>query len=311
MENFDAIIIGGGSAGLAAAIALGRSRRSTLVIDANQPRNASAAHAHNVLGQEGISPLHLLERGRSEATQYGARIVNDQAVRVEGSIEAGFTVHTEAASYTASRIVLASGLTDHFEEIPGLRETWGISAVHCAYCHGWEVRDQVIAVLGLGPMSTHQALLFAQLSDHVTYINHNSENLTDENRQTLAKLGVPIVESKALRVRADERGQIEGIDLANGDLLEVQAAVVASKMHANAELYVQLGGTTQDHPLGTFIQVNEMGATDIPGVYAIGNVANLGAMVMAAAASGTIAGAAINADLAAERINSIETGQPA
>ncbi len=304
MENFDAIIIGGGSAGLAASIALGRSRRSTLVIDANEPRNARAAHAHNVLGQEGISPLQLLDQGRNEAVHYGAQIITDQAVRVEGSSLNGFTVHTETAAYKASRIVLATGLTDQLEEIPGLREAWGISAIHCAYCHGWEVRDQSVAVLGLGPMSSHQALLFAQLSDRVTFVNHHPEHLSAENREILNKSGVVIVEGQVQQLRVDEHGQLDGMILANGDLLDAQAAVVSSRMIANSELYLQLGGTFKDHPMGTFIPVNEMGATDVPGVYATGNAANLGAMVMAAAASGTVAGAALNGDLALERLDS-------
>lgn len=304
MEHYDAIIIGGGGAGLAAAVALGRSRRTVLVIDTNQPRNARASHAHNVLGQEGISPQHLLELGRSEAEHYGARIVHEEAERLTGSVEDGFTVKTGASEYSASRIVLATGLTDNLAEIPGLREAWGISAIHCAYCHGWEVRDQAVAVLGVGPMSTHQALLFAQLSSHVVFINHQPDVLSEENRATLEKLGVPILERRIAKLRVDGDGQLEGVELSNGDLVKAQAAVVASRMNANADLYQQLGGRLQEHPLGTFIQVSEMGLTGIPGVYAAGNAVNLGAMVMAAAASGTIAGAALNADLAMASISS-------
>ncbi|GGL89093.1 NAD(P)/FAD-dependent oxidoreductase [Glutamicibacter protophormiae] len=304
MEHYDAIIIGGGSAGLAAAVALGRSRRSVLVIDTNKPRNARASHAHNVLGQEGISPQHLLELGRSEAEHYGARIVTEEAEHLTGSIEDGFTVKTDTSEYSSSRIVLATGLTDDLAGIPGLREAWGVSAIHCAYCHGWEVRDQAVAVLGVGPMSIHQALLFAQLSSRVVFINHQPNVLSEENRATLDKLGVPIVESRIARLRVNGDGQLEGVELSNGDLVDAQAAVVASRMNANAGLYQQLGGQLQEHPLGTFIQVSEMGLTGIPGVYAAGNAANLGAMVMAAAASGTVAGAALNADLAISSLNS-------
>ena len=304
MEHYDAIIIGGGGAGLAAAVALGRSRRTVLVIDTNQPRNARASHAHNVLGQEGISPQHLLELGRSEAEHYGARIVHEEAERLTGSVEDGFTVKTGASEYSASRIVLATGLTDDLAEIPGLREAWGVSAIHCAYCHGWEVRDQAVAVLGVGPMSIHQALLFAQLSSRVVFINHQPNVLSEENRATLDKLGVPILESRIVKLRVNGDGQLEGVELSNGDLVDAQAAVVASRMNANAGLYQQLGGQLQEHPLGTFIQVSEMGLTGIPGVYAAGNAANLGAMVMAAAASGTVAGAALNADLAISSLNS-------
>ena len=157
MEHFEVIIVGGGSAGLAASIALARSRRNVLVIDEGHPRNAPAQHAHNVLGQEGTSPLQLLERGRAEAENYGVKIIVGAVDSLSGSLEQGFTVNVDQRAFTADRIVLATGLKDELPKIPGLQEAWGTSAIHCAYCHGWEVRDQEILVIGCGPMSAHQA----------------------------------------------------------------------------------------------------------------------------------------------------------
>jgi len=297
VEHFEAIIIGGGSAGLAASVALARSRRSVLVIDEGQPRNAPAQHAHNLLGQEGISPLELLERGRAEAQNYGARVTAGTVNSLSGTIENGFTVRTENQEFSAERIVLATGLKDELPKISGLQQAWGTSAIHCAYCHGWEVQDQEILVIGCGPMSSHQAMMFQQLSSKITFINHDPSALSDDGAALLADLGIPVVNHSIQELEFDQAGQLNAAKLDNGELLAAQSVVVASTMNVNAELYLALGGKLTEHPLGTFIQTNETCATEIPGVYAVGNASNLGAMVMAAAASGTLAGAAINADL--------------
>ncbi|RWZ79786.1 NAD(P)/FAD-dependent oxidoreductase [Glutamicibacter sp. HZAU] len=306
MEHFETIVIGGGSAGLAAAIALGRSRRTVLVIDEGQPRNEAAQHAHNVLGNEGINPLELLSRGRQEAISYGVQIIEGAVDRLTGSLDTGFRVTASGQSFSAGRIVLATGLVDDLPAIPGLDRAWGDTAAHCAYCHGWEVRDQEILVLGLGPMSTHQAMMFSQLSPNITFINHNPSALNDENRATLAALGIPVIEQSVQEIEFDAQGDLDSVKLADGRNVSAQALVVASKMNAQASLYLSLGGQLAEHPLGTFIQVDDMGATALPGVYAAGNASNLGAMVMAAAASGTIAGAAINADLLGKQLAKVQ-----
>lgn len=297
MEHFEAIVIGGGSAGLAAAIALGRSRRTVLVIDEGKPRNAAAQHAHNILGNEGINPLDLLARGRQEAMSYGVQIIEGTVDDLSGSLDTGFNVTTSGQTFSAERIVLATGLVDDLPAIPGLARAWGDTAIHCAYCHGWEVRDQEILVLGIGPMSTHQAMMFSQLSPNITFINHAPGALNDENRAILGALELPVIEQSVQAINFDAQGNLDSVKLADGQQISAQALVVASQMNAQASLFLSLGGQLAEHPLGTFIQVNEMGATALPGVYAAGNASNPGAMVMAAAASGTIAGAAINADL--------------
>ncbi|PJJ43962.1 thioredoxin reductase [Glutamicibacter mysorens] len=302
MEHYEAIVIGGGSAGLAAAIALGRSRRTVLVIDEGKPRNAAAQHAHNILGNEGINPLDFLSRGRQEAMNYGVQIIEGAVDQLGGSMETGFSVTMSGQAFSADRIVLATGLVDDLPPIPGLARAWGDTAVHCAYCHGWEVRDQEILVLGIGPMSTHQAMMFSQLSPSITFINHTPAALNDENRATLAALEIPVIEQAVQAIDFDAQGNLDSVTLADGRKVNAQALVVAGQMNAQASLYLSLGGQLAENPLGTFIQVNEMGATALPGVYAAGNASNLGAMVMAAAASGTVAGAAINADLLGSRL---------
>lgn len=300
MENFDVVIIGGGSAGLAASIALGRSRRKVLVVDEGNPRNAVSAHAHNVLGHEGISPQDLIALGRAEAVSYGVEFVSAHIESVQGSLEEGFKISTHSSQWRARRIVLATGARDILPEIPGLQQAWGVSALHCPYCHGWEVRDQQIAILGVSEMSTHQALLFSQLSDKVTFVNHASEKLSTENRELLNALEVEVIDSPVTRLAVNDSGQVSSLSLENGTELEVQAVVVASQVTANASMYLEMGGELSENPMGTFISAEQTGATGIPGVYAAGNVASIGAMIGASAAAGTMSGAFINAELAME-----------
>ncbi|WP_404285305.1 NAD(P)/FAD-dependent oxidoreductase [Glutamicibacter arilaitensis] len=300
MEKYDAIIVGGGNAGLAGAIALARSRRKVLVVDEGNPRNAVSAHAHNVLGHEGISPHKLLELGRAEATDYGVEFASARIESLSGSLEEGFIISTQASQWQAERILLATGLSDALPEIPGLQKAWGTSALHCPYCHGWEVRDQQIAILGVSEMSTHQALLFRQLSDTITYVNHAPKSLTAENRALLAAVGIEVVDAQVTDIAVSDDGQVQSLALNNGSTLGAQAVVVASQMKANASLFLGLGGDLSQNPMGEFISVNEMGATSVPGVYAAGNISNLGAMIGLATAAGTMAGAAINADLVME-----------
>ena len=195
--DYEVIVIGGGAAGLSAAVALGRSRRSVLVIDAGEPRNAPAAGVHNFLSREGTAPGALLEAGRAEVEQYGGQIRTARATGAEKLADDWFAVTLEdGARVTARRLVVTTGLVDELPELEGLRERWGRDVLHCPYCHGWEVRDQTIAVLGVGPGSLHQALLFSQLTDDLTLVTHDFD-LDEDSRRMLGSAGVRVVEGRA------------------------------------------------------------------------------------------------------------------
>jgi thioredoxin reductase len=163
----DVAIVGGAAAGLSAALVLARARRRVVVLDAGSPRNAPAAHMHNFLSRDGMPPAELLAAGRAEVLGYGAEIVSATAVGVENT-STGFDVALDRGnSVVARRLLIATGLTDQLPEVPGLRERWGRDVLHCPYCHGYEVGDQPVGVLGSGPRSVHQALLVRQLSPDV------------------------------------------------------------------------------------------------------------------------------------------------
>ncbi|HWM07298.1 MAG TPA: NAD(P)/FAD-dependent oxidoreductase, partial [Actinophytocola sp.] len=159
MDEYDVVVLGGGAAGLSGALMLARSRRSVLVIDAGSPRNAPAEGVHGLLGHDGIAPAELLERGRAEVRGYGGQVVTGEVVTAARE-DAGFRLTlADGGSVRARRLLVATGLVDELPAVAGLRERWGRDVVHCPYCHGWEVRARVIAVLATGPMSVHQALL--------------------------------------------------------------------------------------------------------------------------------------------------------
>lgn len=294
----DVAVLGGGSAGLAAAIALGRSRRKVVVIDAGQPRNAPAEGAHNVLGNEGISPQELLVRGRAEAESYGVRIVQARVTAISGTND-DFTVEVagDARGVRARRIIFATGLVDDLPDVPGVQAGWGHSVLHCAFCHGWEVRDQRIAVLSREEVAVHQAMLFSHLSDQVTVFLHDAPDPTDEQWEQLCALNVTVVRPRVQRLILDGP-QVRGIEIDGGKVFEADAVVVTPRFNARTELYESLGGTAETIPFGRQIPADPRGMTEVPGVFAAGNASQPMAMVVASAAAGVTTGTAVHGDLA-------------
>ncbi|MGY1720700.1 NAD(P)/FAD-dependent oxidoreductase [Blastococcus sp. SYSU DS0552] len=299
-ERYDVVVIGGGAAGLSGALTLARARRSVLVVDAGEPRNAPAGHVHNYLGREGTPPAELYAVGRGEVEGYGGEIVSGRVVSVRREDDR-FALDLEGgAGVRARRVLLATGLTDDLPEIPGVAERWGSTVLHCPYCHGWEVRDRAVGILGTGPMGAYAANLWRQWTDDVTLFVHTGAEPTDQELERLAARGVRIV-----------RGEVAGLEgaadvrLASGEVVERDAVVVAPRFVANAELVADLGAVPvpmemHGTVLGTHLPADPTGRTDVPGVWVAGNAGDLSAQVIVAAAQGLRAGAMINADLIEE-----------
>ncbi|WP_346539065.1 FAD-dependent oxidoreductase [Micromonospora sp. DPT] len=305
---YDVVVVGGGAAGLSGALTLGRSRRSVLVIDGRAPRNAPAGHVHNYLTSEGVAPAELYATGRAEVAGYGVEVVDDTVTKahpVEGPDRARFEVElADGELVRARRLLVTTGLVDELPAIPGLAERWGRDVLHCPYCHGWEVRDQAVGVLATGPMTTHHALLFRQLTDDVVVFTHTGPPLAPEQAEQLAARGVRVVEGEVTAVEVTD-DRLTGVRLRSGELVARQALVVGPRFAARADLLSGLGLTTSEfvvggHVFGDHVAADASGATAVPGVWVAGNVTDPQATVIAAAAAGVKAGAALNADLIAE-----------
>ena len=296
--RYDVVVIGGGAAGLSAATTLVRALRSVLVIDAGTPRNAPAAGVHGYLSRDGINPGQLLSLGRGEVLSYGGTLTEGEAVSARRTSEGFDVLLRDGRRFSCRRLLVTTGLTDELPPIDGLRGQWGKGVVHCPYCHGWEIRGQRIGVLGTGPLSVHQTLLFRQWSPDITLFLNDTVEPTDEEWDKLAARAVTVVDGAVASVDAVD-GDLTGITLRQGRSFELQALAVGTRMEARSAVLESLGLTSQVHPSGAgrFVETDAMGATAVPGVYAAGNVSNLMAQVITAAAEGVMAGARINADL--------------
>ena len=298
---FDVIVIGGGAAGLSAAVTLGRARRSVLVIDAGEPRNAPAAGVHGFLTRDGMPPRELVREGRAEAERYGVRFVDARATSAH-RIDAGFAVEA-VETYRARRLVVATGLVDQLPQVDGLAERWGRDAIHCPYCHGWEVRDRAIGILATGPRAIHQALMFTQWSDNVTLFTHTAPPLGEEDREKLEALGVPIIDGVVTKLTV-ENDELAGVELADGLTHPIDVLVVGPRMRARSDVLESLGILATEHEMGVGTRLESVpgGATSIDGVWVAGNVTDLMAQVVVAAAAGMAVGAQVNAHLIEEDV---------
>ena len=300
MDTYDVVVIGGGAAGLNGALMLARSRRSVVVLDAGAPRNAPAEGVHGLLGHDGIAPRELIERGRAEVRRYGGDVVAGDVTGATREEDHFLVTLAEGRGIRARRLLIAAGLVDELPDVPGVRELWGRDVLHCPYCHGWEVRDKPIGVLATGPRAMHQASLFRQLSDDVVFFSHTAPP-TDEQAEELAALGISVIDGKVASLDV-QNDHLAGVRLADGTVVDRDVLVVMPWMVARAGFLTDLGLRPALHPsgLGEHIPADPTGRTDVPGVWAAGNVTDLAAQVGASAAAGAFAATQINADLVAE-----------
>lgn len=295
---YDVVIVGGGAGGLSAAVTLGRSRRRVLVIDAGEPRNAASDGVHNLLTRDGIEPLELTRLGRAEAERYGVEIVADTVTRVDRDGER-FLVHAADRAVLARRLIVATGTEDLLPDIEGLPGRWGRDAVHCPYCHGWEIRDRAVVVLGTGPAALHQTQLFRQWSDDVTVVLDTAPDPDAAMLETFAARGIRVVRGgiRSLRIVDDA---ITGVVLDDGRVVSAGAVVVGAPVRPRTRLLEQLGAETETGVSGTVVSADATGRTTVPVVWVVGNAREPMAIVVAAAAAGVGAAAAINFDLVEE-----------
>lgn len=280
-EAYDVVVVGGGAAGLSAALVLGRSRRSVLVVDAGEPRNAPAAHLHNYLGREGAAPAELLEIGREEVARYGVEVRRDRVTSAERT-RAGFALGLQhGGRVVARRLVLATGVVDVLPDVPGLAERFGRDVLHCPYCHGWEVAGQPLGIVASGPDHVERALLFRQWSEDVVILLNGQPAPHADDAERLTARGIRWVAGRISRVVVADDA-ITGVELAGGDVVARTALVV----------------TTDPMPDTTLLEA--VGGPETPGVKVVGNAATPYGGLITSAADGMTAGTRLNHDLILE-----------
>ncbi|MGW5618354.1 NAD(P)/FAD-dependent oxidoreductase [Streptomyces sp. NPDC003877] len=296
-EKYAVVVVGGGAAGLSAALVLGRARHSTLVVDAGEPRNAPAAHMQGYLSRDGMPPAEFLAIGREEIARYGVELVRDRVVRVERGED--FTVVLAGGrTVRARRLVVATGLKDELPAVPGVAERFGRDVLHCPFCHGWEVRDQPFGVLATSPASVHQALMVSQWSKDVRLFLHTvaEAELSDDDLRRLAAAGVDVVPGEVAGLVVED-DRLTGVRLADGTTHARSVLFTAPRAVPQTGLLERLGAELHETPFGAYPVVDATGLTTVPGVWAAGNAIGFAEQVVHAASGGYRAASAIVGDL--------------
>ncbi len=286
---YDVIVVGGSFAGLSAALQLARARQKVLVIDAGLPRNRFADEAHGFLGQDGRPPAAILRDARSQLLRYPTADIRTGEASAVTPTGRGFAVRlSSGGEEQARRLVLATGVTDTLPSIPGLRERWGASVLHCPYCHGYEVRDLPLAVLAAHPLSAHQALLIPDWGP-TTYFTQGNVEPEPAELQAFAARGVAIERTPIVELLGDAPA-LEGVRLADGRVLDAAAIFTAPRTTPATPLAAMLGCDHEDGPTGPYIKVDQWGATSVPGIWAAGDAATPMHNATLASAAGVLAG---------------------
>ncbi|MFJ2949384.1 NAD(P)/FAD-dependent oxidoreductase [Streptomyces sp. NPDC087226] len=296
-ETYDVVVVGGGAAGLSAALVLGRARNRALVVDAGEPRNAPSSHMQGYLSRDGMSPAEFLALGRDEIARYGVELVRDRVTDV--TRDGDFTVVLDGGpAVRARRLIVATGLKDEMPDVPGVAERFGRDVLHCPFCHGWEVRDEPFGVLASSVMSVHQALMVSQWSKDVTLFLHRvaEAELSDQDLRRLAAAGVGVVSGEVAELVAED-DRLTGVRLADGSTHARSVVFVAPRPMPQTGLLERLGAEMNETPFGAYPVIDPTGLTTVPGVWAAGNAIGFAEQVVHAASGGYRAAAAIVGDL--------------
>ena len=284
----DAIIVGGGFAGLAAATYLARARRNVRILDTGKPRNRFAEASHGFLGQDGSNPAEILAIARAQLQAYDSVELTDARASKARVIEDGFAVSlADGEEITARKLILAFGLHDELPDLPGMQERWGKTVLHCPYCHGFEFRDRQLGVLYRTPMSVHQAQLITEWGPTTLYLN-GAELSGDDGAQLQAR-GVRIEPAPVLGLLG-KGTDLSAVELDDGRSSAVSALYIAPRSCLNSPVAEQLGARIDDGPMGPIIHTDGDKLTTVPGLYAAGDIARAPHSVSWAVADGVTAG---------------------
>jgi thioredoxin reductase len=294
MQEFDVVIIGGSYAGLSAAMSLGRARRRVLILDTGRPCNRQTPHSHNFLTQDGATPAALRAQATEQVRAYPTIELRADEALTATPTDGGFRVQTATGPVLKARkVVLATGITDLLPALPGFAECWGISVLHCPYCHGYEVADQRLGVIGNGDMGFDFARLIHNWSPQLTLFTDGPATLTEAQQAALARHRVAVVETPISGL-AHEQGYLRAVQLTDGSRYPLDAMFARVPFALPGTLAQQLGCALTD---AGYVQVDDFQRTAVPGVFAAGDNTTPMRAVAAAVAAGSKAGAMLNKEL--------------
>jgi len=296
-NNFDVIIIGGSFAGLSAAMSLGRALRSVLIIDSGLPCNRQTPHSHNFITQDGKTPNQIATIAKEQVSQYETiKFFSGTAVNATKK-EKGFEIKTDAGDLFYSRkLIIATGLKDIMPEIKGFAECWGISVIHCPYCHGYEVRNEKTGILGNGDYGFEFSRLVSNWTENLTLYTNGKSTLAVEQAARLRKNDIPIVESEILCFEQTS-GRIQNIIFKDNSKTSITAIYARPAVTQHSEIPSQLGCEVTEQGR---LKVDMSQKTTIDGVFACGDCSNSGRDLALAVSSGMTAGGACNKEMILE-----------
>lgn len=296
--HFDVIIIGGSYAGLSAAMALGRSLRNVLIIDSGLPCNRQTPHSHNFITQDGEKPHVIAEKAREEVLKYKTvKLVNGFAISGKKT-ENGFSIVTQNnEKFYGKKLVFATGIKDSMPEIKGFSECWGISIVHCPYCHGYEIRNQKTAIFANGDRGFHIASLVNNLTDRIIILTSGKADFNEEQSAKLKKNNIKIIEKEILEME-HEKGYVKNVIFKDRSKEDFEAVYAVIPFLQHSDIPVALGCELTEYG---YIKVDYFQKTNIDGVYACGDNSAMMRSVANAVYSGNLVGAMVNGDLTGEQ----------
>tara|TARA_R110002020_G_scaffold63170_2_gene168640 strand:- start:1906 stop:2814 length:909 start_codon:yes stop_codon:yes gene_type:complete len=295
-KEYDVIIIGGSYAGLSAAMSLGRSLRKVLVVDSGRPCNAPTPHSHNFLTQDGERPAAISQKAKEQVANYPTVQFRNAKVTDVLKLDQGFRVQTDDdGPFFAKKLIFSTGLRDLMPDIPGFAECWGISILHCPYCHGYEVRGQRTGILANGDMGYHLLQLIRNLSKDLILFTQGKAELDAERLQKIQGHHIQVMETKIKQIDHKE-GRIQQVVLENGEAIPLDALYARPAFVQHSPIPEKLGCSLTEQGL---LQVDFFHRTTVPGIYACGDNVNMARSVALAVSSGSMAGAFVNHDMAA------------
>jgi len=292
--EFDAAIVGGGPAGLSAAIVLGRSRRRVLLLDHGQPRNYAAQAVHCFLGHDGIAPFALRDLGRAEAQKYGVEILDAKVIaarcnNASQNQKPTFEIETKTQTFSSRTLLLATGVVDDLPDIPNFKQFYGRTVHHCPYCDGWEHRDQRLVAFGRGSSAAKLAMELRTWSPNIIACS-NGEPLSDDDRRTLTELKIDCREEKVARL-VGKNGALRQVEFTSGPPLDCDALFFSAGQGQRSRLAEMLGCEENEDDL---IKKEGKQHTCVEGLFIAGDADCDVQFAIVAAAEGAVAAAAIN-----------------